>query len=281
MDWSCLDPKPYNSDVIMPCVSTHGILQPDRVVRVYESVFHVSRTMHRTTTADTGTFTHLKNSAASDCQNYESIFDLRSVRVNKDVKELPLILVAFYSPGPTDPTWNHVVSRVSGPVCHVELAFPKSYQDGVDTKETMTAVCVYFNEKVEVKDKRYNKPGYTFMCFHSTDKIIAKIKVEANKMIAGEVAFSQYSMIATFLVGLPLWYPARVPDATCCSILTTQLLQVAGILESSINARRVTPMGLKKLCHQDHACKFAYFGVAPSRLRDIKACAASGSSRKT
>jgi hypothetical protein len=223
-------------------------------------------------------FTGMSNVASSRSTD-GSIFELKPSRVDSLVKDLPLIMVAFYSPGPTDPTWNHVVSRVSGPVCHVELAFPKSYQDGVDTKETMTAVCVYFNEKVEVKDKRYNKPGYTFMCFHSTEHIIAKVKAETNKMILGGVAFSQYSMMATFLGGLPLWYPARVPDATCCSILTAQLLQVSGILESSINARRVTPMGLKKLCQQEHACKFAYFGVAPSRLRDIKACP-SGSSRK-
>ena len=199
-----------------------------------------------------------------------SILNLKP-HVQSQNKELPLIMVAFYSPGPLDPTWNHLVSRVSGPVCHVELAFPKSYQDGVDTKETMTAVCVYFDEQVEVKDKRYNKQGYTFMCFNSTHQIIAKVKAEANRMIQNKVAFSQYSMMATFMSGLPLFYAARVPDATCCSILTAQLLQVAGILDISINARRVTPMGLKKLCQQEYAGKSAYFGVAPSRLRDIKA----------
>ena len=201
----------------------------------------------------------------------KTIFELKQTRVQNLNNELPLIMVAFYCPGPADPTWNHVVSRVSGPICHVELAFPKSYEDGVDMKETMTAVCVYFNEKVEVKDKRYNKQGYTFMCFHSTYQVIAKVKAEANKMISNQVRFSQYSMVATFLSGLPLFYDARVPDATCCSILTAQLLQVAGILDSSINARRVTPMGLNRLCQGDHARNYAYFGVAPSRLRDIKA----------
>jgi len=236
-------------------------------------------TVHKAGKVDLDIFTAMTNVVSPNQTGDGSIFELKQSRVDAHVKELPLIMVAFYSPGPYDPTWNHVVSRVSGPVCHVELAFPKSYQDGVDLKETMTAVCVYFNEKVEVKDKRYNKPGYTFMCFHSTPQAIAKVKAEANKMIASGVAFSQYSMMATFMSGLPLWYPARLPNATCCSILTAQLLQVAGILDSSLNARRVTPMGLKKLCQQDHARKFAYFGVAPSRLRDIKACP-SGSSRK-
>jgi hypothetical protein len=199
------------------------------------------------------------------------MLDFKKMSNTHQKNSLPLIMVAFYSPGPTDPTWNHVVSRLSGPVCHVELAFPRSYEEGVDMKEKMTAVCVYFNEKVEIKDKGYSKQNYTFMCFHSTDQIIAKVKAEANKMILSEVSFSQYSMIATFLNGLPLWYTPRVADATCCSILTAQLLQVAGILDSSINARRITPMGLKVHCQGKHASQFAYFGVAPARLREIKA----------
>jgi hypothetical protein len=180
-----------------------------------------------------------------------------------------LIMVAFYSPGADDHPWNHIVSRFSGPVCHVELAFPDSYVEGDFITESMESVCVYMNEKVELRKKRYSRDNYHVMCFNSTEQMVAKVRAEADKMVENGVMFSRYSMMATFMGALPLWYAPRVSAATCCSILSAQLLQVAGIIPASINARRVTPMGLQKICMGGYAAQFVYFGVVPAKLHQI------------
>ena len=183
-----------------------------------------------------------------------------------------LIMIASYSAPPTDPLFNRVVAHFNGPVSHVELAFPSV----VDTSTgfeigKMQAVCVYFDDNVEIKFKSYSRDNWSFTYFDVTLERLDLCKKMALGMQKNKISFSRYSMFATYLPVLPLLYNPRAPDFTCCSIITAQLLQKAGIFDESINARRTTPMALHRLLSSEHACKFKKFSAPATRLQQMQA----------
>lgn len=183
-----------------------------------------------------------------------------------------LIMVASYSAPPTDPLFNRVVATFNGPVSHVELAFPTvvDTSTGFETGK-MQAVCVYFDDNVEIKFKSYSRDNWAFTYFDITLDQLAKCKKLAADMQAKKISFSRYSMFATYIPVLPLLYNPRSPEWTCCSIITAQLLQIAGVLSPTVNPRRTTPMGLHRLLAGEHACKFKKFSAPSTRLKQMQA----------
>jgi len=182
-----------------------------------------------------------------------------------------LIMVASYSAPSTDPLFNRVVARFNGPVSHVELAFPTivDTSTGFETGK-MQAVCVYFDDNVEIKYKSYGREHWTFTYFDVTLDQLAKCKKMATEMQANKISFSRYSMFATYLPMLPLLYNRAAPEWTCCSIITAQLLQKAGVLAPSVNARRTTPMGLHQLLAGEYASRFKKFSAPSTRLQQMQ-----------
>jgi hypothetical protein len=183
------------------------------------------------------------------------------------------IMVAFYSPPHTDPWLNRLVAHVDGPVCHVELAFPGSNQRSTGTDletATMNAVCVYFGGRVELTQKQFTRCNYSFQYIPVSQTQRTRVLTLAKQMQTEGVKFSQYSMLATFLRALPLWYNKSASHATCCSILTTQLLQEAGVVDKTVNARRVTPSGLQTLLQANTRSQSFCFGTTPLRLQQMR-----------
>jgi hypothetical protein len=183
-------------------------------------------------------------------------------------------MVAFYNPAKSDPWLNHIVAGVDGPCCHVELAFPENdykTKGSDDETATMQTVCVYHGGSVEVTRKRFSRQNYSFQYIPVDSTQASRVLTMAKNMKQTNVKFSQYSMFATFLHVMPLWYHQHTPTATCCSILTTQLLQTAGVIEKSVNARRVTPSGLKRLLMAHSNSQLFCFGATPFRLNQIRA----------
>jgi hypothetical protein len=185
-----------------------------------------------------------------------------------------LIMIAFYSPPATDPYLNRIVAHVDGPSCHVELAFPvANYRMAANSEETvrMQAVCVMFGQAVEMTEKKFSRKNYLFQFIPVSSHQRAQVFNLARKMYNEHVEFSQYSMLATFMRWLPLWHAPKAPHATCCSILTTQLLQAGGILDPSLNARRVTPSGLQTILKESTFSQSFCFATTPFRLQQIRA----------
>jgi hypothetical protein len=182
-----------------------------------------------------------------------------------------LIMVASYSAPPTDPLFNRIVAQFNGPVSHVELAFPTivDTSTGFETGK-MQAVCVYFDDNVEIKYKSYTREHWAFTYFDITLDQLAKCKKLASEMQTNKISFSRYSMFATYLPVLPLLYNRASPEWTCCSIITAQLLQKAGVLAPSVNARRTTPMGLHQLLAGEYASKFKKFSAPATRLQQMQ-----------
>lgn len=182
-------------------------------------------------------------------------------------------MIAFYSPPATDPFLNRIVAHVDGPSCHVELAFPMANYRMSSGEETvsMQAVCVMFGQAVEISEKRFTRKNYVFQFIPVTSRQRAQVFDMAKKICHDRAVFSPYSMIATFVRFLPLWYAPTAPHATCCSILTTQLLQAGGVLDPSLNARRVTPSGLQLLLKESTFSQSFCFGATPFRLQQIRA----------
>jgi hypothetical protein len=184
------------------------------------------------------------------------------------------LMVAFYTPAQSDPLLNHIVASVDGPCCHVELAFPENdYKTNGSDSETasMQTVCVYQGGSVEITRKRFSRKNYSVQYIPVSPDKAARVLKMAHSMQQTGVKFSQYSMVATFLHIMPLWYHQHTPNATCCSILTTQLLQTAGVVEKDVNARRVTPSGLQRLLMAHSNSQLFCFGATPFRLQQIRA----------
>jgi hypothetical protein len=184
------------------------------------------------------------------------------------------LMVAFYTPAKDDPWLNHVVAGVDGPCCHVELAFPdRNYKTNESTNETATmqTVCVYQGGSIEITRKRFSRKNYSFQYIPVSSQKVARVLKMAQNLQSSNVHFSQYSMFATFWRVLPLWYHRHSPQATCCSILTTQLLQTAGVVETNVNSRRTTPSGLQKLLKNSSKSQLFCFGATPFRLEQIRA----------
>jgi hypothetical protein len=184
------------------------------------------------------------------------------------------LMVAFYTPAKNDAWLNHIVAGVDGPCCHVELAFPEdNYQKNSDEEQTsaMQTVCVYNGGIIELTKKRFSRQNYTFQYIPVSKTQAARALKMAIHLKNSMVQFSHYSMVATYLRVLPLWYHQHAPHATCCSILTTQLLQTAGVIETTVNARRVTPSGLQRLLNNNAKSQLFCFGATPFRLQQIRA----------
>jgi hypothetical protein len=184
-----------------------------------------------------------------------------------------LIMIAFYAPPATDPYLNRIVAHVDGPSCHVELAFPvANYRMAANSTETMSmqAVCVMFGQAVEMTEKKFSRNNYIFQFIPVTSQQRAQVFNLARKMCYERVLFSPYSMLATFVKFLPLWYTPNAQHATCCSILTTQLLQAGGVIDPSLNARRVTPSGLQLILKESTFSQSFCFGATPFRLQKIR-----------
>jgi hypothetical protein len=183
-------------------------------------------------------------------------------------------MVAFYTPAKDDPWLNHIVAGVDGPCCHVELAFPDAnYKTDGDDQQTasMQTVCVYQGGYIEITRKRFSRKNYSFQYIPVTSKQATRALTMARHLKDTGVQFSQYSMVATFIRVLPLWYHQHAPHATCCSILSTQLLQTAGVIETNVNARRMTPSGLQRLLNTSSRSQLFCFGATPFRLQQIRA----------
>jgi hypothetical protein len=184
------------------------------------------------------------------------------------------LMVAFYTPEKNDPWLNHIVASVDGPCCHVELAFPDaSYKSSGDSEQTasMQTVCVYQGGSIEITRKRFSRQNYSFQYIPVTSAQAKRVLKMAKHLQSTSVHFSQYSMFATFIRVLPLWYHQHAPQATCCSILTTQLLQTAGVVETNVNARRMTPSGLQRMLNSSSKSQLFCFGATPFRLQQIRA----------
>jgi hypothetical protein len=201
--------------------------------------------------------------------SYDLLFCIQS-----KMNQHEFLMVAFYTPAKNDPLLNHIVAGVDGPCCHVELAFPDAnYKKNGDEDQTasMQTVCVYQGGFIEIAKKRFSRQNYTFQYIPVTSAQAARALNMAKHLQDTKVHFSQYSMVATFIRVLPLWYHQHSPHATCCSILTTQLLQTAGVVETNVNARRVTPSGLQRLLNSSAKSQSFCFGATPFRLQQIRA----------
>jgi hypothetical protein len=181
-----------------------------------------------------------------------------------------LIIVAFYSPQGDDPWLNRLVATVDGPSCHVELAFPEGLFTESKNQHTMDAVCVYQGGNVEIVKKRYSKDSYKLFYVPVTSTQWTLMREKAVKICQAKIAFSQYAMIATFVQVLPTFAVVSDNNATCCSILTTQLLQHGGVLEKDINARRTTPSCLAKMLKKSTNVPSFCFGITPLRLESMR-----------
>jgi hypothetical protein len=182
-----------------------------------------------------------------------------------------LIMVASYSAPSTDPLFNRIVARLNGPVSHVELAFPAvvDTSTGFETGK-MQAVCVYFDDNVEIKFKSYSRDNWEFTYFDITIDQLEQCKKMAQDLQKRQISFSRYSMLATYIHFLPLMYNPDSHESTCCSIITAQLLQKAGILPPTVNSRRTTPMALHRLLGGEQASKFKKFSAPATRLKKMQ-----------
>jgi len=178
-----------------------------------------------------------------------------------------LVIVAFYSPQQDDPWLNRLVAAVDGPSCHVELAFPEGFFSQPKNEHTMDAVCVYHGGTVEIVKKRYSKDSYKLYYVPVTLNQWTLMREKAVHLCQSKVAFSQYAMLATFVQVLPV---LAYHNATCCSILTTQILQHGGVLEKTINAHRTTPSCLAKLLKKSTNIPSFCFGITPVRLEKMR-----------
>jgi hypothetical protein len=181
-----------------------------------------------------------------------------------------LVIVAFYSPLENDPWLNRLVAKVDGPSCHVELAFPEALFEIRKDERVMDAVCVYFGGTVEIVQKRYSKETYKLFYVPVSLPQWTMMREKALQLAKDKIVFSQYAMLATFVQVLPTFTTHTEHNATCCSILTTQLLQHGGVLDKNINARRTTPSNLAKLLKQSTHIPSFCFGVSPIRLEKMR-----------
>ena len=180
-----------------------------------------------------------------------------------------LIIVAFYSPLKDDPWLNRLVATVDGPSCHVELAFPEALFGKMKNDVSMDAVCVYHGGRVEIVKKRYSKDSYKLYYVPVTMKQWSVKREKAMLLAKSQIEFSQYAMLATFLQILPTFAVNSDHNATCCSILTTQILQHGDVIDKNINARRTTPSCLAKHLKQSTNIPSFCFGITPLRLEKI------------
>ena len=137
---------------------------------------------------------------------------------------------------------------------------------------TMDAVCVYHGGCVEIVKKRYSKDSYKLYYVPVSVQQWNLMREKAKLLSQSKVEFSQYAMLATFVQILPTLALKSDPQATCCSILTTQILQHGDVLEKSVNARRTTPSCLAKLLKKSINIPSFCFGIAPIRLEKMKLC---------
>lgn len=183
-----------------------------------------------------------------------------------------MVVVAFYSPLSDDPLLNRVTAALDAPYCHVELAFPKVHGPGEGAlyETSMDAVTVMFGETVEMVKKRFSRDMYQLMYLPVTAKQWTAMRDKACEITRSKAEFSKYAMASTLFGFLPTGRGALDPDATCCSILTSQLLMHGGILPPNTNARRVTPSKLRRLIMQQKHIAAPCFGTAPVRLQKIR-----------
>jgi hypothetical protein len=191
-----------------------------------------------------------------------------------------LLVVAFYYPPADDPLLNRVTAAVDAPYCHVELAFPPhsgpcgkgssaSGSKGMfDTR--LDAVCVMFDEKVEFVSKQYSRQNYKLLYVPVTAQQLNRMRSRALEIQRSGAAFSRYAMLSTFLRFLPTGRGAQDPDATCCSILASQLLIHGGVLPDSVNPRRVTPSKLQRLVMEHTRTNSLCFGAPLVKLQQIR-----------
>lgn len=198
---------------------------------------------------------------------------LKNCPCNKlPMSKTALVVVAFYKPQADDPLLNRVVGSLDGPSCHVELAFPVQQNAAAAGMFdlAMDAVCVYFDERVEMCKKRYSRDNYQLMYVPVTPQQWKSMRARAADIVRSQAAFSRYAMLATFAKLLPTLHDAADPDATCCSVLTAQILQAGGVLDKSINSRRVTPSSLQRLILQQTHVPALAVGCAPIKLQKLR-----------
>lgn len=183
-----------------------------------------------------------------------------------------LVVVAFYSPPFDDPLLNRVTAALDAPFCHVEMAFPQHRPPGADGlyETIMDAVTVMFDEKVEMVPKRFSRDMYQLMYLPVTATQWTAMRKKAGEIAGSNAEFSRYAMASTLFAFLPTSRSALDSDATCCSILTSQLLMHGGILPATTNPRRVTPSKLRRLILEQKHISAPCFGTAPVRLQQVR-----------
>jgi hypothetical protein len=186
-----------------------------------------------------------------------------------------LVVVAFYQPktDDTEPFFNRFVANVDRPYCHVELAFPVNSagttQEGL-YDEHMESCCIFWGERAELVKKRFSRRNYRLLYVPVTPKQWSDMRARAAEIVAANAQFSRYSMLSTLVRVLPVLREARDPDATCCSIMTAQLLVHGGVLPGTVNPRRVTPSGLQKLLLEHTQMSSLCFGVSALQLKNLR-----------
>ena len=141
--------------------------------------------------------------------------------------------VWFYNPAlDNEGIINKVVASIDRPFCHVELQFADD-----------RACSIYMGSSVTLRIRTFESPNYVCLKLPCSDVQHTLAAGHAEHIHSKGLLFSSLQMTSCML-----WAHA-VPSAkhTFCSKLVTEILQQAGLVNSSVDAHRTSPSALHRL----------------------------------
>jgi hypothetical protein len=154
----------------------------------------------------------------------------------------------FYNPKKdTEGVWNKIVSYLDPPYCHCEIEFLQGL-----------SCAVYINGPVHLKTRKFDSNFYDSITLPCSSQAYNKALDYCTLKSNEKEMFSLRMMLSTKIA------PLRIKTSgTCCSKMCVEALQEAGIVDTSVNARLVTPSGLHSMLSEPPSDEPQQSGVIP------------------
>ena len=175
------------------------------------------------------------------------------------------VWLLFYKPSDTDPFQNRLVAKLSGPFCHVEIAFAERVGDEPWEKK-MWGSSVYQGESVFFTPKLYRREGYVSFTLEVTRAQLEIMKAHCRRNAQRAVPFNRLAMYMSYLP----WQLLEL-EGTFCSKHVTEVLQSARLHQvQPLNASLVTPSSLYSALvrHQAAEAPPMVMQTVPSMMTD-------------
>jgi hypothetical protein len=163
-------------------------------------------------------------------------------------REYP-IQTLYLKPTKSDPWLNRLTAMVGEKThgkgfCHAEICIPNITDCGLQNGYISSSI--YNGEGVTAnRVKTFANPGYEIHTIIVNEKQLQRISDGINDAMRREIPFDGFGMYMSVL-------PFRIPglkskNKTFCSRYITELLQMGGVLDESIEASITTPSKLYKI----------------------------------